>query len=190
VKTKCSNCGAQFIVAEEYKGKTVKCKKCQKTFQITEINVSQGPVQETNKDLDSDKAIKKDISPINEAQQKVSAVDSNNNAKVKKIKTKTIVGFLALIILIAIFVPPIIWPHPLKNKTIGEITKMVQVWQLKGTWPVDEFYKEFGKPKKKLLIGDEYYFYYDCKDGLVSLKIGKYALERDNLVNIRDVSLD
>jgi hypothetical protein len=53
---------------------------------------------------------------------------------------------------------------------------------------VKTFYKVFGKPKDKSLIGDNYYFQYRCKDGLVVLEIYASYFDIDSVV-IRDVSV-
>lgn len=51
------------------------------------------------------------------------------------------------------------------------------------------FYKVFGKPNKKQLLGDNYYFYYKCKDGMIQLEINKYALDRFDDASIKRVNL-
>jgi len=51
------------------------------------------------------------------------------------------------------------------------------------------FYNVFGKPNKKQLVGDNYYFYYKCKDGMIQLEINKYALDRFDDASIRSVNL-
>jgi len=53
---------------------------------------------------------------------------------------------------------------------------------------VNTFYKVFGKPKDKSLIGENYYFKYRCKDGLVILEIHAYLFDT-NWVVINSVSM-
>lgn len=51
------------------------------------------------------------------------------------------------------------------------------------------FYKVFGKPNKKQLLGDNYYFYYKCKDGMIQFEINHYALDRFDDASITSVNL-
>ena len=60
--------------------------------------------------------------------------------------------------------------------------------RLKPDKSVDTFYKVFGKPKDKSLVGDRYYFRYRCKDGLVILEIHASSFDYDE-VAIMDVSV-
>lgn len=60
--------------------------------------------------------------------------------------------------------------------------------QLQGNNSVETFYKVFGKPKEKSLIGDSYYFQYRCEDGIVILDIAAGFFDRDRVV-ISDVSV-
>ena len=53
---------------------------------------------------------------------------------------------------------------------------------------VKTFYKVFGKPKDKSLIGNRYYFQYRCKDGLVVLEIHPSQFDYGH-VAIMDVSI-
>jgi len=69
------------------------------------------------------------------------------------------------------------------NKNISPLKK-----RLAPDESVETFYKVFGKPKDKSLIGDNYYFQYRCKDGLVVLEIYASLFDNDEVV-IRDVSV-
>ena len=60
--------------------------------------------------------------------------------------------------------------------------------QLAPDKSVKTFYKVFGKPKDKSLIGDRYYFQYRCKDGLVILEIDAYRFDHNQVV-IWDVAV-
>jgi len=60
--------------------------------------------------------------------------------------------------------------------------------QLEPDDSVNTFYKVFGKPKDKSLIGDNYYFQYRCKDGIVVLEIHASQFDYDH-VAIIDVSM-
>lgn len=92
--------------------------------------------------------------------------------------------------------------EPIKNKTAGEIEKMSQDWVREilpeqeaakkagvNTMSVELFYKVFGKPKKKVLIGDYYYFYYDCKDGTVTFAARQRLIDDYNTVDPKVVSV-
>ncbi len=53
---------------------------------------------------------------------------------------------------------------------------------------VKTFYKVFGKPKGKSLIGDNYYFQYRCKGGIVLLEINAHYFDNDKVL-IQSVSV-
>lgn len=53
---------------------------------------------------------------------------------------------------------------------------------------VKTFYNVFGKPKDKSLIGDNYYFQYRCKDGIVLLEINAHYFDNDKVL-IQSVSV-
>jgi hypothetical protein len=78
---------------------------------------------------------------------------------------------------------------PLSDKTIDEVRQMVDEWN-------DGCYKEmtghnvelsqshynylglckfFGEPDEKQLVEEDYYFYYECKDGELQLKLNVYG---------------
>ncbi len=60
--------------------------------------------------------------------------------------------------------------------------------QLEPDKSVKTFYKVFGKPKDKSLIGDNYYFQYRCKDGIVLLEINAHYFDNDKVL-IQSVSV-
>lgn len=69
------------------------------------------------------------------------------------------------------------------DKKIGPLRK-----RLEPDESVKTFYKVFGEPKDKSLIGDNYYFRYRCKDGLVVLEIYASLFDNDRVI-IKDVSM-
>jgi len=92
--------------------------------------------------------------------------------------------------------------EPIKNKTAGEVEKMSQDWVREilpeqeaakkaglNTMSVELFYKVFGKPKKKMRMGDSYYFYYDCKDGTVTFSATQKLVDDYNTVDPRVISV-
>jgi len=60
--------------------------------------------------------------------------------------------------------------------------------QLEPDKSVKTFYKVFGKPKDKSLIGDNYYLHYRCKDGIVLLEINAHYFDNDKVL-IQSVSV-
>lgn len=59
---------------------------------------------------------------------------------------------------------------------------------LKADNSVETFYKVFGKPKNKSLIGNDYYFQYRCKDGIGVLEINAHYFDNDKVL-IQTVSV-
>lgn len=51
------------------------------------------------------------------------------------------------------------------------------------------FYDVFGEPEKRQLVGDNYYFYYNCKEGMVQLDINGYLLDNEDVVLIKSVNV-
>lgn len=97
--------------------------------------------------------------------------------------------------------------QPLNSMTIGEVRQLVPEWNMgklpeqqeadakprhpTGSWTkhsVKTFYKVFGEPKDKSLIGKSYYFQYQCKDGIVILEIDAYSFDYDRVI-IKGVSV-
>jgi hypothetical protein len=54
----------------------------------------------------------------------------------------------------------------------------------------ETFHKIFGNPKRQQFLSpDSYLFYYDCKDGLVQIKVGAKDLDDDALVLIIELNI-
>lgn len=107
----------------------------------------------------------------------------------------------------------------LKDKSAQEVKKLLDEWQRQGflwvvpgslTWNILErdkdafsanfstgtFYKIFGKPKKQQYLSGTpfvepncYIFYYDCKDGLVQIKVDAEDLDDEGVVRIIDLNI-
>jgi hypothetical protein len=91
--------------------------------------------------------------------------------------------------------------QPLNSMTMGEVRQLVDEWSMgklpeqqetdakpripSGSWTkhsVKTFYKVFGEPKERSLIGDSYYFQYRCKDGIVILDIQAWHFDYDRVI--------
>lgn len=88
--------------------------------------------------------------------------------------------------------------QPLNSMTMGEVRQLVEEWKMfklpeqqvevaagelrKEFSSVKTFYKVFGEPKERSLIGDSYYFQYRCKDGIVIIDINAYMYDRDRVI--------
>lgn len=120
--------------------------------------------------------------------------------QVRRMSGKLLVLWLSVYVLIAGCSK-----QPLNSMTIGQVSQLVDEWQhwklpelqaelqesqATGRFPsVETFYKVFGKPKDKSLIGDSYYFRYQCKDGIVIIDINAWAFDHDYGVQILGVSV-
>lgn len=74
----------------------------------------------------------------------------------------------------------------LRSEFHGKLTPLRE--QLEPDESVKTFYKVFGKPKDKSLLGDNYYFHYRCKDGIVLLEINAHYFDNDKVL-IQSVSV-
>ncbi|MCL5279695.1 MAG: hypothetical protein M1376_07290 [Planctomycetes bacterium] len=88
----------------------------------------------------------------------------------------------------------------LDDKSAEQVKRLVDEWaktptlvdeswsdpQLFGT---TDFYKAFGQPRRKQLIGSHYYFYYDCEDGLVQIEIDAGFLDKAGCIIVLDLNI-
>jgi hypothetical protein len=103
----------------------------------------------------------------------------------------------------------------LRDKSAEEIKKLVDGWtpqkgdptqyywfileflpnlndeELREYFSADVFYKVFGQPQRKQFINSDgvYYFYYDCKDGLVQIEVPAELLSEKNVVLVSDFNI-
>jgi hypothetical protein len=88
----------------------------------------------------------------------------------------------------------------LDDKSAEQVKRLVDEWTKTPTL-VDEswsdpqlfggtdFYKAFGQPRRKQLMGGHYYFYYDCKDGLVQIEIDAGFLDKAGCIIVSDLNI-
>jgi hypothetical protein len=65
-----------------------------------------------------------------------------------------------------------------------------------GFFSAETFYKIFGKPERQQFLSgdglftvDSYFFYYDCKDGLVQIQVSAVVLDDDGIVLIKELNI-
>ena len=90
----------------------------------------------------------------------------------------------------------------LRDKSAQQVKKLVDSWR-DGLWrwqdsskffSVENFYKVFGEPKRKQFLSsrlesDSYYFLYNCKDGVVQIKVHAEQLDDNGIVFIKDLNI-
>lgn len=90
----------------------------------------------------------------------------------------------------------------LRDKSAQQVKKLVDSWR-EGSWRCKEkpeffsletFYKVFGKPDRKQFLSsqfesDSYYFLYNCKDGVVQIKVHAEWLDDNGIVLIEDLNI-
>lgn len=99
----------------------------------------------------------------------------------------------------------------LGDKSAEEVKRLVDEWRQDGSggrrWSLEreeyarffgagDFYKAFGQPQRKQLISgdgvfgsDHYYFYYQCRDGTVQMRIDAEPLSKENLVLVSELNV-
>jgi len=97
----------------------------------------------------------------------------------------------------------------LKDKSAQEVKKLLGEWNrqrflipekdkdtFSANFSAETFYKIFGKPVRKqflssigLLMVDSYVFYYDCKDGLVQIRVDAGDLDDSGIVRIIELNI-
>lgn len=90
----------------------------------------------------------------------------------------------------------------LRDKSAQQVKKLVDSWrEVMWLWPekpefssVETFYKVFGKPDRTQFLSsrlspDSYYFLYNCKDGLVQIKVSAHQLDDNGIVIIEDLNI-
>jgi hypothetical protein len=92
----------------------------------------------------------------------------------------------------------------LRDKSAQQVKKLVDRWKEGlGRWKwkeiskffsVETFYKVFGEPDKKQFLSsqfepDSYYFLYNCKDGVVQIKVHAEQLDDNGIVLIQDLNI-
>ena len=91
----------------------------------------------------------------------------------------------------------------LRDKSAEQVKKLVDRWK-EGSWrwekyskffSVETFYEVFGKPDRKQFLssGNEwqssYYFLYNCKDGVVQIKVRASQLDDNAIVIVEDLNI-
>lgn len=63
--------------------------------------------------------------------------------------------------------------------------------ELREYFGADVFYRVFGQPQRKQFINSDgvYYFYYECKDGLVQIEVPAELLSEKNVVLVSDFNI-
>lgn len=63
--------------------------------------------------------------------------------------------------------------------------------ELREYFGADVFYRVFGQPQRKQFINSDgvFYFYYDCKDGLVQIELPAELLSEKNVVLVSDFNI-
>jgi hypothetical protein len=87
----------------------------------------------------------------------------------------------------------------LRDKSAEQVKKLVDGWKDRGPWweadskffSTETFYKVFGKPERTQFLSsqfehDSYYFLYNCKDGVVQIKVRASSLD-NNIVIVEDL---
>ena len=96
----------------------------------------------------------------------------------------------------------------LRDKSAQQVKKLVDSWRERSwQWEDDykffpleffsleTFYKVFGKPDRTQFLSSEfewqssYYFLYNCKDGLVQIKVRAKQLDDNGIVIIEDLNI-
>ena len=88
----------------------------------------------------------------------------------------------------------------LHDKSAEEVRKLVNDWNHEeNRWKLNDrdleeffnlniFHKTFGEPQRKQFFSGDFYFYYECKDGMVQVQVSAARLEK-NLVFIDEFSI-
>lgn len=87
----------------------------------------------------------------------------------------------------------------LRDKSAQQVKKLVDGWR-EGSWrwqerakffSVETFYKVFGQPDRTQFISalNCYYFWYNCKDGVVQIKVHAEQLDDNSIVLIQDLNI-